>query len=301
MSTTVTCRAVAERSRVIDLPDGRALAVTEAGDPAGAPVVFHHGTPSAGLLYARWARDAREHGVRLIGFDRAGYGGSDRRAGRTVADVAADVDALAQALGCERYGTWGVSGGGPHALACAALSERCAAAATFAGVGPYGAPDLDFMAGMGEDNVEEFGAALRGEDALRPLLEAFAAAVRSTTAEQLAEQMQTLLSPVDVAALTGAYAEYLLESFQAGLRPGVDGWLDDDLAFTRPWGFDVAGIAVPVQLWQGDQDLMVPHAHGDWLAARIPGVQARMTPGEGHLTVVDDHVGEVHAWLASRL
>ncbi len=286
---------------MIDLPDGRALAVTEAGDPAGAPVVFHHGTPSSGVLYARWAGDAREHGVRLIGYDRAGYGGSDRRAGRAVADVAADVDALARALGIERYGTWGVSGGGPHALACAALSERCAAAATFASVAPYGEPDLDWTAGMGEENVRELGAALEGEAALRPFHEEFAAAVLSIDAEQLAEEMKTLLSPVDAAALTGAYAEYLLESFQAGLRPGVDGWLDDDLAFTRPWGFDVAGISVPVQLWQGDQDLMVPHAHGGWLARRIPGVEARMPPGEGHLTVVDDHIGEVHAWLAAQL
>jgi pimeloyl-ACP methyl ester carboxylesterase len=292
---------VPERTLHLTAPDGRTLEVELSGPDTGLPLIFHNGTPSAGRMFAPMAALGAERGVRHIAYSRPGYCGSDRDAGRTVADCARDVATIADGLGIERFLTVGWSGGGPHALACAALSERCAAAATFAGVGPYGAPDLDFMAGMGEDNVEEFGAALRGEDALRPLLEAFAAAVRATTAEQLAEQMQTLLSPVDVAALTGAYADYLLESFQAGLRPGVDGWLDDDLAFTRPWGFDVAGIAVPVQLWQGDQDLMVPHAHGEWLAARIPGVEARMTAGEGHLTVVDDHVGEVHAWLASRV
>jgi pimeloyl-ACP methyl ester carboxylesterase len=286
---------------VIDLPDGRALAFVDAGDPNGTPVVIHHGTPSSGVLYAPWADAARERGVRLIGYDRAGYGGSGRRPGRAVADVAADIDALADALGLERYGTWGASGGGPHALACAALSERCAAAATFAGAAPYGEPDLDFMAGMGEDNVREFGAALEGEAALRPLLDEFAAGLRATTAEELTEELKTLLSPVDAAALTGAYAEYLLESVQVGLRPGVDGWLDDDLAFVRPWGFSLADVAVPVQLWQGDQDLMVPHAHGEWLARNLPGAEARMAPGEGHLTVVENHVGEVHAWLAERL
>jgi pimeloyl-ACP methyl ester carboxylesterase len=288
-------------SRVIDLPDGRALAIVEAGDPGGAPVIYHHGTPSAGRPYAPWVRDAAERGIRLIAYDRPGYGRSDRRAGRAVADVAADIDALADALGLERFGTWGASGGGPHALACAALLERCAAAATFAGAAPYGEPELDFMAGMGEDNLREFGAALEGEDALRPLLEEFAAGVRGATAEQLADEMRTLLSPPDAAALTGAFAEHLLASFHAATEPGVGGWLDDDLAFVRPWGFSVADIAVPVQVWQGDQDLMVPHAHADWLARHIPGAEVRMSPGDGHLTVVENHLGEVHAWLASQL
>jgi pimeloyl-ACP methyl ester carboxylesterase len=246
-------------------------------------------------------RDAAERGIRLIAYDRPGYGGSDRRAGRTVADVAADIDAVADALGLERFGTWGASGGGPHALACAALLERCAVAATFAGAAPYGEPELDFMAGMGEDNLREFGAALEGEDALRPLLEEFAAGVRGATAEQLAEEMRTLLSPPDAAALTGAFAEHLLGSFHEATRPGVGGWLDDDLAFVRPWGFSVADIAVPVQVWQGDQDLMVPHAHAEWLAGHIPGAEVHMSPGDGHLTVVENHLGEVHAWLAERL
>jgi pimeloyl-ACP methyl ester carboxylesterase len=215
--------------------------------------------------------------------------------------VAADVDALADALGVERYGTWGASGGGLHALACAALSERCAAAATFAGAAPYGEPDLDFMAGMGEDNVRVFGAALEGEGPLRPLLEEFAAAVRQATPQQLADEMRTLLSPPDVAALTGALAEHLYASFIEAIRPGVGGWLDDDLAFTRPWGFAVGGIAVPVQVWQGGQDLMVPPAHGEWLALHVPGAGVHISPADGHLTVVDNHVGEVHAWLASQL
>jgi pimeloyl-ACP methyl ester carboxylesterase len=287
--------------RVIDLPDGRALAVVEAGDPGGAPLIYHHGTPSAGRPYAPWAQDAADRGIRLIAYDRAGYGGSDRRAGRTVADVAQDIAAVAQALGCERFATWGASGGGPHALACAALLDGCAAAATFAGAAPCGEPDLDFMAGMGEDNLREFGAALEGEDALRPVLEEFAAGVRGATAEQLAEEMRTLLSPPDAAALTGAFAEHLLASFHAAIRPGVGGWLDDDLAFVRPWGFSVTDIAVPVQVWQGDQDLMVPHAHAEWLARHIPGAEVHMSPGDGHLTVVENHLGEVHAWLAERL
>jgi pimeloyl-ACP methyl ester carboxylesterase len=218
-----------------------------------------------------------------------------------VADVADDIAGLAAALGLERFATWGVSGGGPHALACAALLDGCVAAVTFAGAAPYGGPGLDFMAGMGEDNLREFGAALEGEDALRPLLEQFAAALTDATAEQLAEEMRTLLSPPDAAALTGAFAEHLLASFHTAVRPGVGGWLDDDLAFVRPWGFALADIAVPVQLWQGDQDLMVPRSHGEWLARHVPGADVHISPGDGHLTVVANHLGEVLAWLAAQL
>jgi pimeloyl-ACP methyl ester carboxylesterase len=287
---------------VIDLPDGRALAVVEAGDPAGAPVLVHHGTPGCGNLYRLWVEDARERGIRLVGYDRAGYGDSDRRAGRRVADVAADIAAVADALGIGRFATWGASGGGPHVLACAALlGDRVAAAATFAGAAPYGEPDLDFMAGMGEDNVKEFGAALEGEDAVRPLLEEFSAGVAGATPEQLADEMRTLLSPPDAAALTGELAEHLYGSFRTATKRGVDGWLDDDLAFTTPWGFDLGAIAVPVQLWQGGQDLMVPPAHGEWLARHVPGADVHISAPDGHLTVVEHNLGEVHAWLVSHL
>jgi pimeloyl-ACP methyl ester carboxylesterase len=287
---------------VIDLPDGRALAIVEGGDPAGAPVVVHHGTPGCGDLYPPWAEDARERGVRLIGYDRAGYGDSGRHAGRSVADVAADIAALADALGIDRFASWGASGGGPHALACAALlGGRVAAAATFAGAAPYGEPDLDFMAGMGEDNVKEFGAAVEGEDAVRPFLDEFAAGVAGTTPEQLADEMRSLLSPPDAAALTGQLAEFLYDTFRVATKRGVEGWLDDDLAFTRPWGFDVGSISVPVQLWQGGQDLMVPRAHGEWLARHVPGADVHISPEDGHLTVVQHNVGEVHAWLAGQL
>jgi pimeloyl-ACP methyl ester carboxylesterase len=287
---------------VIDLPDGRALAYVEAGDPGGAPVVVHHGTPGCGDLYTSWADDARERGIRLIGYDRAGYGDSDRRAGRSVADVVGDIAALADALGVARFGTWGWSGGGPHALACGTLvGGRVAAVATFAGVGPYGEPDLDFTAGMGEDNVKEFAAALAGEDALRPLLEELAAGIVRSTPEQLIGELRTLLSPPDVAALSGELAEYLRGSFRGAFARGVDGLLDDDLAFARGWGFDVGAITVPVQVWQGGQDLMVPPAHGEWLARHVPGADAHVIPGDGHLTVVEHNVGKVHAWLKEKL
>jgi pimeloyl-ACP methyl ester carboxylesterase len=292
---------VAAREQTVDAPGGRKLLVREGGDPRGVPLVVHHGTPGSRLIKSGWLEDASERGIRLIGYDRPGYGGSDRHAGRSVADVAGDVEAICQALGLERILTHGSSGGGPHALACAALlGDRVAAAATLASVGPYDSDGLDFLAGMGEDNVKELGAAVDGPDVLAPLLEAIAEAILPADPDQLVGELKTLLSPPDVAVVNGGLAEELLASTRAGIAERRDGWLDDDLAFVRPWGFELDSIAVPVQLWQGRQDLMVPVAHGEWLAAHIPGVDAQLSKDDGHISLEVSRIGDAHAWLLER-
>ena len=282
--------------------DGRALTVYDAGDPGGAPILFHHGTPSSGAPYAMHVRLAEEQGVRLVSYDRAGYADSSRHAGRDVAAVAGDAVAIAGSLGIDRLATWGLSGGGPHALACAALApERFVAVASVAGAAPYGAEGLDWLAGMGEGNLDEFGAALLGEEALRPLLEAQVPPGRLTRAD-LVEALSTLLSPPDVGAVESELGDGLAESFAQALARGVDGWVDDDLAFTRAWGFDPAEIETPVLVVQGRQDLMVPGAHGSWLAARIPGAEAWFHEDEGHLTLLlPPSVRRIHEWLLARL
>jgi pimeloyl-ACP methyl ester carboxylesterase len=292
---------VAGTQRTIDGPDGRALRVVEAGDPAGAAVIVHHGTPGAGLIYEPWHVDAAARGIRLISYFRPGYGESTRDEGREVADAAADVAAILDALGIERCATWGASGGGPHALACAALlGDRVAACATLASVAPSVDEDLDFMAGMGEDNTREFRAAFAGEEVLRALVDAYRGAMLDP-ANDLSADADTLFSAGDVAVLQGPFGTYLSDSFRAGMAESGDGWIDDDLAFVRGWGFDPGTIAVPVQVWQGRQDKMVPFAHGAWLARRLPRVDARMSPDDGHLTLTERRVGEVHAWLLDRL
>jgi pimeloyl-ACP methyl ester carboxylesterase len=261
-------------------------------------VIVHHGTPLSGLSYAPHVALAAEQGIRLIGYDRPGYGGSSRRPGRVVADCAADVHTIANALELDRFASWGISGGGPHVLACAALcDERLRAVASLAAVAPYGADGLDWLRGMGEDNHIEFGKALEGEQALRPMLEEVRDA--KLDAEGLVALLRTLLGPEDLAVLTGEFAEYMLEWQKAGLEPGVDGWLDDDLAFTRPWGFDPGSVNRPVLLLHGADDRFVPVSHGRWLAARIPGVEARITETDGHLTLLTRRMREVNEWLLS--
>src|SRR4051794_22604091 len=247
-------------------------------------------------MYARWTTP----GVRLIAYDRAGYGGSTRKQGRTVVDVVADITAVADELGLERFATWGLSGGGPHALACVALfDERLTAAATLAGVGPWNAEGLDWLAGMGEGNLREFELTLAGEEALRPAVERERTEMLGATPEQLRDAMAPHLSPTDSAALTNDLAAYFHENMTHGIGESADGWIDDSLAFVQPWGFDLSAIARPVLVVQGGDDLMVPRHHGEWLAANVPGAVARIDDAHGHLTLVEQLVPEVHNWLQS--
>ncbi|BCJ37411.1 alpha/beta hydrolase [Actinocatenispora thailandica] len=268
------------------LPDGRTLDVDVTGPADGVPLVFHHGTPGSAVPVRAFARAVHDRGLRLVTYSRAGYGGSTRRAGRNVADIAGDVAAILDRLGAERCVTAGWSGGGPHALATGALlADRVAGVLSIASVAPYDAEGLDFDAGAGEQNVEENDAALRGESALRPYLEAEAADLADADADGLIAGMSTLLPPVDRAVLTDEYGEDLAAGFREGMRSGVDGWVDDDLAFVTPWGFALESITVPVSVWQGSEDLMVPFAHGEWLAAHVPGARAHLLSGEGHLSI----------------
>jgi pimeloyl-ACP methyl ester carboxylesterase len=277
------------------------LTVYEGGEPSGFPVLMHHGTPMSGLLYPHHDELAREQGIRLIGYDRPGYGGSTRLAGRNVAACAADVDAIADAFELDRHACWGVSGGGPHVLACAALcDERCVAVASLAAVAPYRAEGLDWLEGMGEENHVEFGKTVAGEAELRPYLEEEASGVLAAEPQDLLTLMQTLLGPADQAALTGDFADWMLASDKTALGPGVDGWVDDDLAFATDWCFDIAAISRPVLLLHGADDRFVPVSHGRWLADRIPGVEARINDEDGHLTLLERRMREVNEWLLAR-
>jgi pimeloyl-ACP methyl ester carboxylesterase len=279
------------------MSDGRVLEVHEYGDPSGQPVIAHHGTPGSGASPTLAAEHAGIERIRLIMADRSGYGGSDRAPGRRVASVAADTEAIADALGIDRFCTWGVSGGGPHVLACAALlPDRIVAAASLASPAPYDADGLEFTNGMCQENIEEFGASAAGEASLRQLLEPVRSAMVDATDEQMLEEFDPSIADVDRSALRSGIVSGLRASIGHGLDTGLDGWIDDDLAFVTSWGFDPTAIGVPLLLFHGAQDLLVPFAHGEWLRAALPEAEDWLSVDHGHLSLMT-RIGDVHDWL----
>jgi pimeloyl-ACP methyl ester carboxylesterase len=282
-------------------PDGRTIAVAEWGDPKGVPLIGFHGTPGGRISWWEDLTIYARHGLRRLTFDRPGYGESTRLPGRGVADVVPDIVAIADALGVDRFAVTGGSGGGPHVLACAALLPdrvlRCQAAVSIA---PYGMEGLDWLAGMTEGNVIEFRAALEGEAAMRLVADREARIMierlNAGRANFFSDAYE--MSDVDLAQMEKHRVRMAAQLLNA-LAPGVDGWVDDMIAFTQPWGFEVGDIGVPVYLQYGRDDNLVPAAHGDWLAAHVPTTKV-VTLDSGHLG--DDALVESDmAWLAGEI
>jgi pimeloyl-ACP methyl ester carboxylesterase len=276
--------------RTVTLADGRDIEYQVTGEGSagggGLALVLHEGTPSGLVLNAKVAGAAAERGLRVVQAARPGYENSTPRPGRTVGDVIGDLAEVLDAVGVGEFVAVGFSGGGPHSLASAALLPgRCLAAASVAGVAPYPAQGLDFLAGMGPENIEEFSAAARGAQALTAYLEEQLPALSSVTGEQITAALGGLISAADAAVLTGEFADDLARSLRGAVRNGIAGWRDDDLAFLADWGFELGDLDGRAAIWQGDQDNMVPYAHGRWLAAHIPGARVHLEPGAGHLTM----------------
>ena len=264
------------------------------GAEVGLALVFHTGTPAPPVDWATLDEAAKERGLRLITYARPGYSGSSRHPDRSVADAAVDTLAVVDEFGAREFVTLGYSGGGPHAVACAALLPgRCLAAASLAGVAPFDADDLDWMAGMADRNIKEYTTVLEGEAALRPYLTARVQRYSAVTGDEIAASLVGLVSDIDLAALTGEYADMWARSFRLAAQEGVEGWIDDDLAFVKPWGFDLAMIEVPVAVWHGRHDLAVPFAHGQWLGSHIASARSRLLDDEGHLSLVTNRLGDI--------
>jgi pimeloyl-ACP methyl ester carboxylesterase len=273
----------------VDLPDRRRIDVWVEGPADGIPLVFHHGTPGAGLPFAPMVRAIADRGLRYVSTSRAGYGDSSRLRDRTVADVVKDTQAVLDHLAADKAYVMGWSGGGPHALACAALmSDRVLGTTALAAVAPWDAEGLDFLDGMGQENIDEFGACVAGPEAHQASLDALWPVFRDVSADQIAIAFGDLVDEVDRGALTGEFAAFVAASIHEGLRESHAGWYDDDVAFIRPWGFDLAAIDRPVHIWQGAHDRMVPFAHGQWLAAHIPTACVHLYQEHGHLSLAID-------------
>jgi len=271
-----------------------------AGAPSHRTILVQGGTPNSRHLYPAWIDDAASRGAQLISYDRPGCGGSTPHPGHSVADAAHDVRAITDALKIERLGVWGFSGGGPYALACAALlAERVVAAGVVGSPAPWDAPGLDLFAGMGEHNAQALRRYLEDPEAARRELHEQWEKRREVTGEQLLEAWSTLLSETDAAVLTGDLAEWIARSMSDGLAPGDEGWWDDGVARLSAWGFDIGSIRIPVKVLHGRHDRFVPFQHGQWLAEHIPGAEAELSETDGHLTLLVDRVPELHDWLLS--
>jgi pimeloyl-ACP methyl ester carboxylesterase len=273
--------------------DGRALEVVLGGPPDGIPLVFFHGTPGAAGPFDQLIEVGADRGARHIAYSRPGYSRSDRQEGRSVASCVADVVAIADALGYERFYCSGASGGGPHAIACAALiPDRVIGVAAIATPAPLHAEGLDWTAGMGKENIEEYGAAQAGGRRLQHYLERQAEAVNGASADELLRVWRDLFCEADRRALTGAFAEHTARQTERSLSAGIWGWFDDDVALVSDWGFELNPAATPLYIWHGGEDQFIPIAHGEWLAAHLHA-DAHLRPEHGHLSLSLSSYGEI--------
>jgi pimeloyl-ACP methyl ester carboxylesterase len=294
---------MANRLTTIKAADGRTLGVAQWGDPDGTAVFGLHGTPGSRFSRPPDGAGLERAGLRLVTYDRPGYGVSDRRPGRRVVDCVEDVTAIADALGIDRFAVTGGSGGGPHVLAVAArLGSRVTIAECLVGAAPFDAEGLDWWAGMDPQNVQEFHWAIDGEQVLHEHL----ARLAEQDLQRIAKDPSKILS--DDWQLADADREKLarpdlqavfVEAMRGAYAAGVWGWVDDDLAFVTGWGFDVDEIRVPVTIRYGAQDVLVPAGHGAWLASHVPGANVVVHTDGGHLSDPDTRIEELRALVAA--
>ena len=285
----------------IRLPDGRTLCVVEGGDPAGRPVFVLHASPGSKLLFGPHEADAARRGIRLIGHDRAGYGESTAHPGRAAIDEASDVRAIADRLRIDRFAVWGYSSGGSLALGCAsALADRAVAVASLAPVAPYPADGLDWFAGVEPANVADFQLLTNSPDAWRLKVTHEVREMRAIRVDEMYESLLSYSSDADRAVLTPELVSFAHAQMQDGLSHGPEGFLDDHLSDIQPWGFDLGSIRLPLQLWHGKDDRLVPLSHAKWLADRLPRAEIHLEPGEGHISLFVRAIPKVQEWLVSQ-
>ncbi len=279
--------------------DGRQLSTQVYGDPDGRPVILLHGTPGSRLGPHPRSAVLHRMGVQLIAFDRPGYGESDRLEGRRVADVVADVEAIADLHDLEKFSVVGRSGGGPHALACAALlPERTARAAVLVGIAPHGADGLDWFDGMAQSNVVEFTAAVNSYAEIVAHTREVASAVRADPASLIARLHAELPDSDRRVVADRGIRSMLIKTYAEALRTSDYGWVDDAVAFCSDWGFDPASITVPVLLWHGASDVFSPASHARWLADKIPSATVVVQAGAAHFGALDV-LPDILRWLCA--
>jgi len=291
---------MAIHEQIIELVDGRALEIATMGDPSGHTVLFHHGTPGSYKTFQALEPLLERENFFFVTNSRAGYGASTRLEGRTIGSVVDDTRATLDHFRRGSYAALGWSGGGPHALACGALdATRCRRVVALASVAPQ-VDDFDWTEGMGPENLEEFELAAKGGAPYEEYMKSVGDAMAEMTKDNVIELMSGLLPDVDRDVLAeDDFRELFADSCRYGFKNTWRGYFDDNRAFLLPWGFDVANIQVPVALFYGDADLMVPPTHGTWLASHLPRVSSHHVAKEGHLSIFANHFDEVATELSA--
>ncbi|HYG35525.1 MAG TPA: alpha/beta hydrolase [Clostridia bacterium] len=282
----------------ITLRDGRKLGFAEYGTPKGVPVIYFHGWPSSRLEPRAIDQPSRDMGIRLIAPDRPGYGLSDFKARRSIPDWAADVSEMADYLELKRFAVLGVSGGGPYAAACTArLPERVSTTLLVCSVAPMEAPgSTDGMVAL---NRWLLSFAQRAPWLAQRVAGLFLKAIWRRGEQVIPESIEIRLPASDKLALTSQdLRRALIASSKEALRRGVQAAAADGLLYARPWGFRLQDIRVPVRLWHGEMDVVVPPSMGRYLAQTIPGCQAKFYPEDGHFSLPFNRTREIFEALA---
>jgi pimeloyl-ACP methyl ester carboxylesterase len=279
-------------------PGGRTLAYIERGPDDGLPVIVSHGTPGSRFARHPDPEIYERHGIRAVAYDRPGYGRSDPHRGRSVADAAADIAAIGDELGFERFAVVGASGGAPHSLACGALlGDRITRVGALVTPAPADAENFDFFEGLADLNVQEFSAALEGREAIEAFLQAYVEGIREDV-DAVIEEMLTELPEIDRQRASKPKQRAIMkQGWTEAVRQGSRGWADDDLAFAKPWGFDLGGVTVETRVWQGELDVLTPRPHGEYVASRLPNGEFELLEGGGHF--LDEEWGVVLDWLTA--
>ena len=275
---------------IFKLRDGRAFDYVTNDSESQIGILFHHGTPGECTGWQKWFTNLTD--VKAVAASRPGYGLSDRKKGRTVATDIDDQSELLEFLGIKKFVSIGWSGGGPHAINMT-RNQSCVGAITLAGVGEWGNQDLDFLAGMGPENHEEFGAALSGAQEIEKWMQNNAEIFKNVKGSDLIESFGGLIGDADKRALTPDVAEADAASYRRALSMGYYGWMDDDLAFVQAFGFELSKIDKPVLVWQGDDDFMVPRAHSEWLSKHISTAKLNFVAGHGHISLGESYRSEI--------
>lgn len=274
---------------LVPLEDGRVSEVLVHGDQPRA-LVWFSGTPGGAVPDDTFAKHCADRDLRLVMPLRPGYGQSTPRPGRRIIDFAEDVDQVLQHFGLPEIVCLGASGGGPNALAMARALPQCRAAGVLVSPAPRDAEGLDFYAGMAQSNQRLWRLADQGEAVLRPALEEHRALLfDAVSVESFVDSFEDSVAPVDRAAMLDPDGPPMAASNRKALENGIEGWVQDDIAMTTPWGFELTDITTPVTFWTGRLDQFVSWRHTVWMAERVPGAHLHVRGDEGHISLRKNH------------